>query len=154
MDTPLLTLGDTALTLSLGTQQHPLPTGIATLVKAFGQRMPDALALENAIADVEDAVMPAGRSLPAQAAVLQTADPLLLQLIRHATGNPQATTASREAVEHLFDALARQAQQPGHAEPQLPQTPEFAAALLIIREALHHWGLHSLQAIRNHSIEA
>lgn len=41
-----------------------------------------------------------------------------------------------------------------HAEPQLPQTPEFAAALLIIREALHHWGLHSLQAIRGHSLEA
>lgn len=149
METLSLTLGDTALILQIGAHQHLLPTGIATLVKAFGQRMPTALTLENAIADVEDAVMPAAQWLPAGAAALQTADPLLLQVIHSATGDPQAVQASREAIENLFEALAHQAQRPGHTDPQLPQTPEFAAALLILREALHHWGLHSLQASHN-----
>lgn len=149
MDSIFLTLGDTALTLDIGSQQHRLPIGIATLVKAFAQRMPDALTLENAIADVEDAVMPAGRWLPAGASLLQTTDPLLRQLIHGATADPQATQASREAIENLFKLLARQAQQPGHADPQLPQTAEHAAALLILREAMHHWGLTALQASGN-----
>jgi hypothetical protein len=148
MDSIFLSLGDTALTLDIGAQQHRLPIGIATLVKAFDQRMPNALMLENAIADVEDAVMPAGRWLPAGASLLQTTDPLLRQLIHSATADPQATQASREAIENLFELLARQAQQPGHADPQLPQTPN-AAALLIVREVMHHWGLDTLQASGN-----
>nr|WP_279086163.1 hypothetical protein [Comamonas thiooxydans] len=149
MDSIFLSLGDTALTLDIGAQQHRLPIGIATLVKAFDQRMPNALMLENAIADVEDAVMPAGRWLPAGASLLQTTAPLLRQLIHSATADPQATQASREAIENLFELLARQAQQPGHADPQLPQTAEHAAALLILREAMHHWGLTTLQASGN-----
>lgn len=149
MDSIFLTLGDTALTLDIGAQQHRLPIGIATLAKAFAQRMPNALMLENAIADVEDAVMPAGRWLPAGASLLQTTDPLLRQLIHSATADPQATQASREAIENLFELLARQAQQPGHADPHLPQTAEHAAALLIVREAMHHWELTALQASGN-----
>lgn len=149
MDSIFLTLGDAALTLDIGAQQHRLPIGIATLVKAFGQRMPNALMLENAIAGVEDAVMPAGRWLPAGASMLQTADPLLRQLIHSATADPQAMQASREAIENMFELLARQAQQPGHADPQLPQTAEHAAALLILREVMHHWGLTALQASGN-----
>ena len=149
MDSIFLSLGDTALTLDIGAQQHRLPIGIATLVKAFAQRMPNALMLENAIADVEDAVMSAGRWLPAGASLLQTTAPLLRQLIHSATADPQATQASREAIENLFELLARQAQQPGHADPQLPQTAEHAAALLILREAMHHWGLTALQASGN-----
>ena len=72
MDSIFLSLGDTALTLDIGAQQHRLPIGTATLAKAFAQHMPNALMLENAIADVEDAVMPAGRWLPAGASLLQT----------------------------------------------------------------------------------
>ncbi|UUC94215.1 MULTISPECIES: hypothetical protein [Comamonas] len=149
MDSIFLSLGDTALTLDIGPQQHRIPIGLATLVNAFGQHMPDALTLENAIADVEDAIMPAGRWLPAGASMLQTADPLLRQLIHSSTADPQATQASRDAIENLFELLARQAQQPGHADPQLPQTAEHAAALLILREAMHHWGMAALQASGN-----
>ena len=146
MDSLFLTLGDTALTLGIGSRQHPLPIGIATLVKAFRQRMPSALALENAIAEVEDAIMPAARLLPAQRHSLSGADPLLLQIIHSATANPQATTVSRDAIETLFSALARQAERPGYADAQIPQTPEFAAALLVLRECMHHWGFAQLQA--------
>ena len=146
MDSLFLTLGDTALTLGIGSRQHPLPIGIATLVKAFRQRMPSALALENAIAEVEDAIMPAAKLLPAQRHSLSGADPLLLQVIHSATANPQATTVSRDAIETLLSALARQAERPGYADAQIPQTPEFAAALLVLRECMHHWGFAQLQA--------
>lgn len=146
MDTLSLTLSDTALTLSIGAQQHQLPIGIATLAKAFGQHMPNALALERAIADVEDAIMPVGHLLPAEGGVLHSPDPLLLDVIRRATADAQATQASREAIENLFEVLTRQATYPSHIDSQLTQTAEFAAALLIMRETLHHWGLSALQA--------
>ena len=142
-----LQLDEAALTLTVGTEQHRLPIGLAGLSQAFGRRMPDALALENAIADVEDAVMPAARHLPAGTRTLATSSPWLLQLMRSATGDPQARSASREAIETLFSALARQAQQPGYRDAQMPQAPEAAAALLVLRECLHHWGVTELRAL-------
>ena len=119
-----LHLGETTLTLCAGTAQRLLPIGLATLAQAFDHRMPNALALENAIANVEDAVMPATHWLP-----------------------PDVQSASREAVEALFSALARQALQPGFHDLQLVQTPEFAAALLVLRESMHHWGMTELVAL-------
>ena len=142
-----LSLGAQTLTLTVGGVQHLLPTGIEPLVTGFRHHMPSALALENAIAEVEDAIMPAARLLPAQRHSLSGADPLLLQVIHSATANPQATTVSRDAIETLFSALARQAERPGYADAQIPQTPEFAAALLVLRECMHHWGFAQLQVL-------
>ena len=142
-----LSLGAQTLTLTVGGVQHLLPTGIEPLVTGFGQHMPSALALENAIAEVEDAIMPAAKLLPAQRHSLYGADPLLLQVIHSATANPQATTVSRDAIETLFSALTRRAERPGYADAQIPQTPEFAAALLVLRECMHHWGFAQLQVL-------
>ena len=142
-----LHLGETTLTLTVGRAQHLLPIGISTLAQAFGHRMPHALALENAIANVEDAVMPATHWLPPDVQTLASQDALVAQLIQCATGHADAKSASREAVESLFSALARQALQPGFHDLQLVQTPEFAAALLILRESMHHWGMTELVAL-------
>lgn len=142
-----LHLGETTLTLTAGTAQRLLPIGISTLTQAFGHRMPNALTLENAIANVEDAIMPAGQWLPPEARALGSRDALVGQLIQNATGLPHAQSASREAVENLFSALAHQALQPGFHELQLTQTAESAAALLILREAMHHWGMTEVLAI-------
>ncbi|RGE43259.1 hypothetical protein DZC30_15685 [Comamonas testosteroni] len=142
-----LHLGETTLTLTAGTAQLLLPIGISTLTQAFGHRMPNALALENAIANVEDAVMPAAQWLPAGVQAMKTRDHLLAQLIHSTTGNPNARSASREAVESLFSALARQSQQPGFHDLQLAQTPEASAALLILREAMHHWGMTEISIL-------
>lgn len=147
MHSVTLHLGETTLTLTVGRAQHLLPIGISTLAQAFGHRMPHALALENAIANVEDAVMPAAQWLPAGVQTLHTRDPLLVQLIHSTTGNPKASSASREAVESLFSALARQAQQPGFHDLQLTRTAEASAALLILREAMHHWGMTEIAVI-------
>ena len=71
-----------------------------------------------------------------------TASPLLREVALAAGADLAARPArlSRAAVENLFSRLTSQAHRPGHADPALPQRPDFAAALLILREALHHWG--------------
>ena len=122
---------------------YSTPLGWHTVARAFGQRMPTALGLENAIATVEDAVMPAARALPPGPVTLHTASPLLREVAQAAGADLGARPArlSRAAVEHLFNRLADQVHRPGHADPALPQRPDFAAALLILREALHHWGV-------------
>lgn len=124
------------------TLPYAAPLGWGTVAHAFGPRMPTALALEQAIAIVEDAVMPATRVLPSTAYVLRTASPLLREVALAAGADLAARPArlSRAAVENLFSRLTSQAHRPGHADPALPQRPDFAAALLILREALHHWG--------------
>ena len=114
---------------------YAAPLGWGTVARAFGPRMPTALALEHAIAIVEDAVMPATRVLPGTAYVLRE-----VALAAGADLAARPARLSRAAVENLFSRLASQAHRPGHADPALPQRPDFAAALLILREALHHWG--------------
>lgn len=132
------------------TEQHGLPIGLETLAHAFGDRMPDALALENGIAEVEDAIMSAAQWLPAQVQTLCTADPLLRQLVLSATGapvHPGPQRAAREAIEHLFAVLAGQAEQGLHTGQAQPQDVQAAAALLILRECLHHWGMLQVQLL-------
>ena len=48
---------------------------------------------------------------------------------------------SRQAVENLFNRLSNQIHRPGATDTALPQRAEWAAALLILREGLHHWGV-------------
>jgi hypothetical protein len=144
-----LTLEAEALQLVPAPAVSPWRTalGWSQVVQAFGQHMPTALRLENAIALVEDAVMPAARILPAGPIILRTASPLLHEVAQAAGADLHAQPArlSRTAVEHLFSRLADQAERGAYADPALPQRPDLAAALLILREALHHWGVEWLE---------
>lgn len=136
---------------------HPLPLGLDTLaVHTFHHRMPGEAQLETGIMQVEDAIMPMQPLLPPHPVfVLQ--DPLLLQVAQHALGMPAPLALPAawptheplpqlhpEAIEALFDTLARQAMHPQLARNDLPQSPYWAAALLILREVLHHWQLGTL----------
>lgn len=117
-------------------ERHDLPLGLHTLAQyRFKGKMPDALALEQGIEEVEDAIMPAGPWLP-RPVRLQTHDALLHDIARVATADKVLT---RDAVEQLFESLARQAQRAGPTDALLPQDPVWAAALLVLRECLHHW---------------
>ncbi|WP_370680764.1 hypothetical protein [Comamonas sp. GB3 AK4-5] len=130
---------------------HLLPLGLLPLTqRSFGNALPTAIQLEVGIMEVEDAVMPVARLLPPDS-LLVTQDPLLLALARQAAGQPtlgsHAPTAgqapdhvTRQAVEALFEQLASQASRhyAGH-HPHLPTEARAAAALLVLREALHHW---------------
>jgi len=163
----LFDVGDSAcyLLVSEGSHGHPTPVahymhlGLQLLVqRTFKKSMPSAAQLEAGITVVEDAVMPLARLLP-PGAVLATRDPLLLDIARHATGqNPLALTApgpgsappaaSLEAIEALFARLVAQAS-PGGARSAAegPQDPAWAAALLILREAMQHWQFRQLQLL-------
>ena len=131
------------------TEPYSVALGWQTVAQAFGLRMPTPLSLENAIATVEDAVMPASRWLtkpPAGTAppfTLHTRSPLLREVAEAAgvTLYTPPARLSRQAVENLFNRLSDQIHRPGVPDTALPQRAEWAAALLILREALHHWGV-------------
>lgn len=155
----LLDVGDAAccLLISEGSGGHPAPVvhymhlGLQLLAqRTFKKAMPTPAQLEAGIMVVEDAVMPLALLVP-PSTVLATRDPLLLQLARQATGNPALgreppapgsapPAVMREAIEALFDRLVSQASHHyGGSAPEVPDTPRTAAALLLLREALHHW---------------
>ena len=139
----------TAAPAAGNTEPYSVALGWQTVAQAFGLRMPTPLSLENAIATVEDAVMPAGRWLakpPADIAppfTLHTRSPLLREVAELAgvTLYTPPARLSRQAVEDLFNRLSDQIHRAGVLDTALPERAEWAAALLILREGLHHWGV-------------
>ena len=163
----LLELGQqcSRLLISEGCDGHPHPVyhhlqlGIETLVtRTFKRAMPSEARLEQGIMEVEEAVMPMTHLLPAHS-WLYTCDPKLLAVAQVALGWPEVSgdwstyspppTLSIDAVEALFDQLARQSTRPHLPLGGLPQEPEWAAALLILRESLHHWQLEGVRLLPN-----
>lgn len=161
----MLDIGDKRcrLMISEGENGHPQPVfhhlqlGMDLLVtRTFKQHMPSEAQLEQGIMLVEDAVMPVARLIPSSN-VFVTHDPYLLDVAQHALGIRDLQAAwqnsgrlpvlSREAIEAQFDLLARQASHPHAPSGDLPQSPRWAAALLILREVLHHWQLGAVRLL-------
>lgn len=115
------------------------PTGIATLAAGLRHDPPTALEIEQAIEQVEDAIMPLRARLPAGLR-LASAEPLLRALAQHA-GLADPAWLPIDAVERLFDRLAARAQGRPAGQDALPTDARHAAALILLRELLHHWGL-------------
>ncbi len=161
----MLDLGEhrSRLLISEGESGHPQPVfhhmdvGIDQLAtRTFKQHMPTEAQLEHGIMLVEDAAMPMARLIP-PSNVFVTRDPYLLEVGQQALGVRDVATAwkasgrlpmlSREAVEGQFDMLARQAAHPHLPLGDLPQSPSWAAALLFLREILHHWQLGAVRLL-------
>ena len=161
----MLDLGEhrSRLLISEGEGGHPQPVfhhmdvGIDLLAtRTFKQQMPTEAQLEHGIMLVEDAAMPMARLIP-PSNVFVTRDPYLLEVGQQALGVRDVATAwkasgrlpmlSREAVEGQFDMLARQAVHPHLPLGDLPQSPRWAAALLFLREILHHWQLGAVRLL-------
>lgn len=151
------------LLISEGESGHPQPVfhhmqlGVDLLAtRTFKRHMPNEAQLEQGIMLVEDAVMPVARLIPASN-IFVTRDPYLLAVGQQALGVPDLQSIlnetgrlpvlSREAVESLFDQLARQAVYPQIPLGDLPQSAPWAAALLILREILHHWQLGAIRLL-------
>lgn len=118
-----------------------LPIGHRQIAAAFFHHTPPTpLEIEHAIEAVEDAVMSVRAQLPA-GATLASGDPALRALARHAGLREGERFWSLEAVEHLFNRLADRASGRPASQDDLPVDGDSAARLLIVREALHHWGL-------------
>ncbi len=151
------------LLISEGEGGHPQPVfhhmtlGLDLLAtRTFREHMPTEAQLEHGIMLVEDAVMPMARLIP-PSNVFVTRDPYLLEVGQQALGVRDVTAAwkttgrlpvlSREAVEAQFELLARQAAHPHLPQGDLPQSPRWAAALLFLREILHHWQLGAVRLL-------
>lgn len=120
-----------------------LQVGPQALTEAVLKHDPPTPAeLERAIDLVEDALT--GLHLvPADGARLVTADARLLTLPGFDTTGASLT---RDDVELLFQRLASRALGMPAAAAELPQSREEAAALLILRECMHHLGFDRVDA--------
>lgn len=129
-----------AWTLALGTQ--------ATAQRFFAHAPPTPLELEEAIAAVEDEVMRVRP--PWRVAPLLLGDDVALQRIAAAAGRSGAGEAllDLDTVERLFDRLAAVSLGRPAAHEGLPEDAAFAAALLIVRELLHHLGIAGIRVIQ------
>lgn len=139
----LLHLGPQTLNLTWGPAPEEglvLPLGYADLApRFFFHRPPRPEEWEAAIMAVEDQLAPVRARVP-PAGHLWCADPLVKALTELVAGGA-ADTLAREALEQCFQRLC-QARPGGLAG--LPEGPEFAALVLVLRELLHHYGYGGL----------
>ena len=105
---------------------------------------PSPLELENAIAAIEDEIARAG-ALPAGGSRVRTSDALVRE-IAAAAGLPRdvETTFALPAVEQAFQRLAAQASRGVRSADGLAAGNEAAAALVILRELMHHLGFPAI----------
>lgn len=136
-DTILLSLGGTQSRVQItgadGTSQtFPLALGLDALTPGpFRRDPPSALELEQAIMVVEDMLMPLAARIPPHP-VLHLHSPVPL-------AEPLGSRVqSRENIERLFGQLVAMVEGDPLASAQLPKDRRFAAALLILREWMHH----------------
>lgn len=153
----VLHIGAEQTTLTLATGPAPATTLVLavgsehTARAHFRHHPPSPLEVENAIAAVEDVVMPALRQLPAGLA-LSTSD-VAVRTIARLAGVPDGPRmqVSIEAVEDCFNELAAWVQGRPGTQGRLPQDNAFAATLLILRELMHHLGFASICWVADHT---
>lgn len=127
---------DDGATVSLGIGVQDLIDGV------LRHDPPNAAELERAIDRVEDALARWPGARPTGGELVVT-DPRLTAL--PGLASPGATLG-REALEFLFQHLASRALGTPVAEASLPNGAPIAAALLVLRECLHHLGFERVVA--------
>ena len=105
----------------------------------------DAAALERAIAEVEDLIMPMIRSLPRTAELVVSGSELaeVLALLPADAGGG----VSIESVESLFNRLADVAAGSPVAWRQAAAPGRVALGLVVLREVMHHGGFRSVSLL-------
>jgi exopolyphosphatase/pppGpp-phosphohydrolase len=116
-----------------------LPLGTERTARAhFHTTPPTPLAMENAIQWVEDVVMPLHTLVP-QGAQLFSSDAAVQEIALQSGVAPDIhQTLSLDAMERTFNRLTAMAEGSPAAHQGLPASNSFAAALLILREFMHH----------------
>lgn len=118
------------LVLDIGAQK--------TARQFFKRSPPTPLEMENAIATVEDEVMCAVPVLAPGSALL-CSDAVVRDIALLAGVAPgEAMMMPLDAMERVFERLAAVAEGRPAVREGLPQGTDFAAALLILRECMHH----------------
>lgn len=119
--------------------EQELPLGTASLARQWMRHTPPTpLDIEHAIEQTEDVVMPL-------AAKLVRSEQLLLSrsgaaLILHGVGAEPGNERrwKLDDVEDLFNRITMVSQGRPSGQEALPTAPEFYAAMVILRECLHH----------------
>ena len=114
-----------------------LPLGTGRLARdQFKTSPPTLLALENAIQVVEDSVMPLRAVIPREA-LLFSVDAGVREIALLSGLEPtESMHLSLDAMEHTFNRLVAVVE--GSPAARLPESNNFAATLLILREFMHH----------------
>jgi len=119
--------------------QQELPLGTASLARQWMRHTPPTpLDIEHAIEVTEDVLMPLAAKL-ARTEQLQLSGSgaaLILQAVGAASD--AALHWSLDEVEDLFNRIAMVSQGRPIGHEALPTAPEFYAAMVIVRECLHH----------------
>ena len=119
--------------------QQDLPIGTASLARQWMRHTPPtSLDIEHAIEQTEDVVMPLAAKLvrTEQLQLRGSGAALILQAV---SAKPDAAVRwSLEDVEDLFNRIAMVSQGRPSGQEALPTAPEFYAAMVILRECLHH----------------
>jgi exopolyphosphatase/pppGpp-phosphohydrolase len=123
---------DAGVTLAIGPQR--------VAEEFFSHELPTPQELERAIDAVEDEMMRV-RSMHAEGGELITADATLRLFAIAEASVPMLTI---DAVERLFQRLASASLGDPSALRGLPSGREAAAALLILRELMHHLGFSAV----------
>ena len=119
--------------------QHSLPLGTASLARQWMRHTPPTpLDMEHAIEQTEDVVMPlAAKLVRTQQLVLRgSGAALILQAV--GARPDEALQWSLDEVEDIFNRIALVSQGRPSGQEALPTAPEFYAAMVILRECLHH----------------
>lgn len=144
----VLHIGEAATALAVGRDAMPsavlsLAIGSQKTAATFFKHTPPTPGeIENAIMVVEDEVTLA-RSIVAGNMALFSADPAL-QAMADLVG-VRGRSMSIDTIERLFDLLAALSQGRPAASAGIPDTPSFAATLLILREFMHHLGFAEIR---------
>jgi hypothetical protein len=103
-----------------------------------------AAEIEAAIAEIEDALMPAMRALPARRCLVTSAAGAREIAAVAGLEGPAPVLLPAETVELLFNRLADVAHGMPAARLGMPPERLFAARLLLLRELLHHGGFDAV----------
>ncbi|OYQ39787.1 hypothetical protein CHU94_10570 [Rhodoferax sp. TH121] len=119
--------------------EQELPLGTASLARQWMRYTPPTpLDIEHAIEQVEDVVMPLAAKL-VRTDQLQLRGPGAALILQGVGAAPGAVLRwSLDDVEDLFNRLAMVSQGRPSGQEALPTEPQFYAAMVILRECLHH----------------
>ena len=130
------------------------PDGLAVMLRISMQYLaqtvmkhdpPTAIEIERVIDLIEESLRGVGTEFKASQ-VLMTAEPVLRSL--PGLDMPGASL-ERDAVENMFGLLANRALGTPVSEHLLPRGKDIAAALVMLRECMHHLGFDRILVIDN-----
>jgi hypothetical protein len=119
--------------------QEELPLGTASLARQWMRHTPPTpLDIEHAIEQTEDVVMPLAAKLVRMEQLLLRGPGAAL-VFQGLDAKPDAVLRwSLDEVEDIFNRIAMVSQGRPSGQESLPTAPEFYAAMVIVRECLHH----------------